>query len=88
MSLSPTGKTLSVTSGSWSLSRVTVTGKYSDGSSSVHGNGFTWKLISGPGKFNASTLTYTTTAKGTAVLRCTLTIGGISKSANYTITVQ
>ncbi|MDD2716575.1 MAG: SUMF1/EgtB/PvdO family nonheme iron enzyme [Candidatus Wallbacteria bacterium] len=84
ISISPAFATVS-TNGTYNLSNVSVTAYYSDNSTNAVNN-LTWIRTSGVGSVSSSTYNAGTSV-GTAVLTCSFTEGGVTKTADFTVTV-
>lgn len=85
ISLSPTSATVN-TDGIYNLGNVTVTAGYSDDSTkSVIGH--SWSVKSGGGSVSGSTFSAPSSA-GPTVLTCSYTEGDVTKTADFTVTVQ
>ena len=73
------------TNGTFNLAAIVVTATYSNSSTKAV-TGHTWSVTSGGGSLSGSTYTPPTTA-GTAVLTCTFTENGVTKTADLTLNI-
>lgn len=87
ITLSQSSAEINLASGSFDLSNILITVKYSDGSYKDVTNdpGAVWSIYSGKGSLNGKV--YSATAPESAILRVSYTEGGVCKSANFTLKI-